>query len=146
MAVKKKTKAASHSASAAKSRTGKKPDAKSTVAGRMAPRSVKDGKETGSILSAEEKRLLEFLQSDNALHHQFFLAAEQPLAWEMLQTVNGHEHRFRLLAIRKEEIVKEIIAQHRRMISHIEEGREDLLYAELTEHLRKIQKESRHGM
>ena len=92
---------------------------------------------------AREKRHVEFLESDNEMHRLFFEVARQLLAWETLQGVLGHDYRYRLLAVRDEDIMRDTIGQHKRIVSFIEKKDLDRLAAELTHHLHKVRFESR---
>jgi DNA-binding GntR family transcriptional regulator len=82
-----------------------------------------------------------FVDHDDNFHRIFFEAAGQLLSWDLLENVSGHFHRVRLLIIRLKGIAKDLIDQHKSIVTALR--KKDLLKARslLNIHLHKLDTE-----
>jgi DNA-binding GntR family transcriptional regulator len=91
----------------------------------------------------EKNDYIRFVDFDDDFHRLFFQAAGHELSWDVLASIGGHYHRVRLLTIRLQGIVKNILGQHKKLLGALK--KKDLQKAReiLKEHLHKLGSEEK---
>jgi DNA-binding GntR family transcriptional regulator len=86
--------------------------------------------------AAETRKYERFLQYDNLFHRIFFNG--QKLALEAIENMCGHYHRFRLLSIWFQDIVKDIVEEHKQLFQAVKQKDAEKTLALLKSHLHKL--------
>jgi DNA-binding GntR family transcriptional regulator len=91
----------------------------------------------------ENNEYVNFVDYDDSFHRIFFEVAGQKLSWNILESVSGHFHRVRLLSIRLKGITKDIIGQHKNIVTALQ--KKDLVNARafFRKHLHKLDTEEK---
>ena len=89
--------------------------------------------------AAKARKYEQFLQYDNEFHRVFFNG--QNVAWEALENMCGHYHRIRLLSIWLQDIVKDIIEEHKQLFQAVKQKESFIALALLNVHLHKLNAE-----
>jgi len=85
------------------------------------------------------KKFEKFLQYDDQFHHVFFEG--QNVAWEAMENMCGHYHRIRLLTIWLQDIVKDLVKEHKQLYQAVKK-RDSAKALELLEsHVHKLNTE-----
>lgn len=82
-----------------------------------------------------------FLQYDEDFHEVFYLTANKPLCWQTIQSMSGHYRRIRLLSLLEHDIMQNVLLQHEKMISFIEENKTEELLELTQDHITKLKME-----
>lgn len=91
------------------------------------------------VEAAEKRKFERFLQYDNHFHHVFF--GGQEVAWEALENMCGHYHRVRLLTIWLQDLVRDILEEHKRLFQAVRRRNASRALALLESHLHKLDTE-----
>ncbi|MDR0562067.1 MAG: GntR family transcriptional regulator [Spirochaetaceae bacterium] len=91
----------------------------------------------------EENAYVDFLNYDDDFHRAFFEVSGQDLSWEVMESMGGHYHRVRLLTLRIQDIAKEIIEQHRKILAALHKRDLEKTLGILSIHLHKITNEEK---
>jgi len=86
--------------------------------------------------AADARKYELFLQYDNQFHRIFFNG--QNVAWEALENMCGHYHRIRLLSIWLQDIVKDVIEEHKQLFQAVKQKDSLIAMALLNVHLHKL--------
>lgn len=86
----------------------------------------------------EQKQFVDFVQSDDRMHHLFFSVAKQELAWDAVCSTTGHYARIRILTVRNARTLAGTMAQHERIVQLMREGNAEAVREELTRHVKKL--------
>jgi DNA-binding GntR family transcriptional regulator len=86
--------------------------------------------------TAGTKKYEQFLQYDNMFHRIFF--GDQNVAWEAIENMCGHYYRFRLLTIWLQDIVKDIVEEHKQIFQAVKRRDSEETIALLESHLHKL--------
>ncbi|GHV95830.1 GntR family transcriptional regulator [Spirochaetia bacterium] len=70
---------------------------------------------------------IDFLTCDNGFHRIFFETAGQELSWQVLESMGGHYYRVRMLSTWINGIAKNIISQHKSLLTALK--KKDLVKA-----------------
>jgi DNA-binding GntR family transcriptional regulator len=85
---------------------------------------------------AGTRKYEQFLQYDNLFHRIFFNG--QKVALEAIENMCGHYHRFRLLSIWLQDIVKDIVEEHKQLFQAVKQKDSEKTLALLKSHLHKL--------
>jgi DNA-binding GntR family transcriptional regulator len=91
--------------------------------------------------AAEKSEYINFIHYDDAFHHTLFEVADQYLAWEVLETMSGHYYRVRLLSVWISGIAKNVIREHRDILSALKRKNLEEARSLLTAHLPELDNE-----
>jgi DNA-binding GntR family transcriptional regulator len=91
--------------------------------------------------AAENNEFVRFLDQDDQFHRVFFEAAGHELGWQVLDSMCGHYHRVRLLTVLINGIARNIVSQHKKIISAVERQNLQEARIELNDHLHKLSTE-----
>ncbi|MDR1931894.1 MAG: GntR family transcriptional regulator [Spirochaetales bacterium] len=91
--------------------------------------------------AAAAKEYVRFIEYDDSLHRTFFEAAGQEICWTVLNSMSGHYHRARLLSIWLNDIARNVVGQHKKLVRAL--AKKDIPAARciLSGHLHKISSE-----
>jgi DNA-binding GntR family transcriptional regulator len=81
---------------------------------------------------------VKFVQYDNDFHHVVYSGAGQELAWEVLNTMTGHYYRIRLLTVWLKGIAKNILTEHRKLVTALRRKDISRAGAVLEAHIHKL--------
>ena len=89
--------------------------------------------------TAGTRKYEQFLQYDNQFHRVFFNGQE--VAWEVMENMCGHYYRIRLLSIWFQDIVKDIMEEHKRLFRAVKQKDTVQALALLKSHLHRLNTE-----
>ena len=89
--------------------------------------------------TAGTRKFEQFLQYDDQFHHVFFEG--QKVAWEALENMCGHYHRIRLLTIWLQDIVKDLVKEHKRLFQAVKKKDTAKALELLESHVHKLNTE-----
>lgn len=79
-----------------------------------------------------------FFAADEAMHAQIFVLAGYPGAWQAVQRMKFQLDRLRRLSLPDPATVRELIADHRRIVEALETQQSDAGRAEIKVHARRV--------
>jgi len=85
------------------------------------------------------RKFEKFLQYDDQFHHIFFEG--QNVAWEALENMCGHYHRIRLLTIWLQDIVKDLVKEHKQLFQAVKKKDTAKAMELLESHVHKLNAE-----
>jgi len=91
------------------------------------------------IEAAQERKFEQFYKYDKLFHKVFF--GGQDLAWEALENMCSHYHRVRLLTIWIQDIVNDLIEEHKALFKTIKQKDEEKSLELLDYHIHKLNTE-----
>ena len=91
------------------------------------------------IEAAGSRKFEQFYLTDNLFHQVFF--CNQKVAWETLEKMCGHYHRIRLLTIWIQDIVEDLVKEHKRLFQAIKQRDEVKALSLLESHIHKLNTE-----
>ena len=91
------------------------------------------------VEAAGKRKFERFLQYDDLFHRVFF--QDQQVAWHALQNMCGHYHRVRLLTIWLQDLVRDIVDEHKRLFQAVKRRNAPRALALLENHLHKLNTE-----
>ena len=91
------------------------------------------------VEAAGERKYEKFLQYDNMFHQVFF--DNQKVAWEALENMCGHYQRVRLLTIWVQDLVKDILEEHKRLFQAVKKRDTPKALVLLDSHIHKLDTE-----
>jgi len=91
------------------------------------------------VEAARERKFEQFYQYDNLFHRVFFEGRE--IAWEALENMCGHYHRVRLLTIWIQDIVREIVEEHKQLFIAVKQRDVGKSLALFEAHIHKLNTE-----
>jgi DNA-binding GntR family transcriptional regulator len=91
----------------------------------------------------DRNEYIKFLNYDDAFHRILFVVAGQNLSWEVLESMCGHYHRVRLLTTRLRGVGKNIMSQHKNILTALKKKDLDDARARLNLHLHKLDAEEK---
>lgn len=86
--------------------------------------------------AAGTKKYEQFYRYDNMFHQVFF--SSQQVAWEILENMCGHYNRVRLLTIWLQDIVKDIVKEHKQLFQAVKKRDETKALVLLESHIHKL--------
>lgn len=89
--------------------------------------------------AAGARKFERFYRYDNLFHQIFF--GEQKVAWEVVENMCGHYNRIRLLTIWVQDIVKDIVKEHKRLFQAVKRRDTEKALSLLESHLHKLNAE-----
>jgi len=89
--------------------------------------------------AANARKFGKFHQYDNMFHKVFF--NEQNLAWEALENMCGHYHRVRLLSIWLQDIIKDLLEEHKKLFRAVKKRDSVKALQLLDNHIHKLNTE-----
>jgi DNA-binding GntR family transcriptional regulator len=90
-------------------------------------------------VAAADRKFEQFYQYDDQFHHVFF--AGQDVAWEALENMCGHYHRVRLLTIWLQNIVEDIVKEHKALFKAVKQRDAVKALSLLDSHIHKLNTE-----
>lgn len=98
----------------------------------------------GQRQACREGRYSALLEYDDEFHRAFFLEVSQPLSWEVLEQMSTHYKRVRMLSLKDQDIMSQVVLQHVELMKAVRAW--DLEAAEqiLDQHLQKLDQEEVH--
>jgi DNA-binding GntR family transcriptional regulator len=91
----------------------------------------------------DRNEYIKFLNYDDAFHRILFMVAGQKLSWEVLSSMCGHYHRVRLLTTRLGGVGKNIMSQHKSILTALKKKDLNDARARLNMHLHKLNTEEK---
>jgi len=88
------------------------------------------------VEAARERKFEQFYQYDNLFHKVFF--DNQGVAWDALDSMCGHYHRVRLLTIWIQDIVKDLVEEHKQLFLAVQQIDVEKALALLDSHIHKL--------
>ncbi|MCR5724966.1 MAG: GntR family transcriptional regulator [Treponema sp.] len=79
------------------------------------------------------------IQLDNAFHAYMFKATGQHLSWNVIEGNSNHYARIRLMTVWNKDIMQEIILQHQKILSAIEERNAEYAKIYMKAHVHRLE-------
>jgi DNA-binding GntR family transcriptional regulator len=93
--------------------------------------------------AADRNEYINFINFDDRFHRVFFDAAGHQLGWKVLESMCGHYHRVRLLTVWLNGIARNIVGQHKEILTAVKKQDLPGVRLILNRHLHKLHTEEK---